>query len=123
MGPRVEVVVWWGQEWRWWQDGAKNGGGGRMGPSMEVVVGWGQGWRWLLVGAKDGGGGWVGSSMEVVVWWGQGWRWWLGGAKDGGGGWLACGPMPGGIGRMSGDAGTRPEYEVKELMTPDHTAF
>ena len=35
----------------------------------------------------------------------------LGGGRDGCGGWYACGTRPG-VGRMSGDAGARPECEV-----------
>ena len=47
----------------------------------------------------------------------------LNGGRVGGGGWHACGMKPGGVGRESGDAGALPEYEVKTLVTPDHTAI
>ena len=33
------------------------------------------------------------------------------GGRDGGGGWYACGTKPG-VGRMSGDAGVFPIYEM-----------
>ena len=78
--------------------------------------------------------GWLSEAFDLHV---EGGRincsWWtcvvsrsyggLGGDRDGGGGWLACGTQPGGLCRMSWDAGELPKCEVKTLMTPDHTAF
>ena len=44
----------------------------------------------------------------------------LGGGMDAVGGWYACGQSLG-VGHMSGFAAAHPGFEVKKLVTPDHT--